>query len=137
MTRMQPGAYAALPTFLDADEALDLTAIREHVARLADAGLDGILACGSTGEFVALDEDERIAVAEAALEAGAGRLSVGVQVGSSSTRQSVRLARHAAAAGADAIACVTPYYLKTDEATCAPSTRPRQSCRCWRTRSRA
>ena len=39
-----------------------------------------------------------------------------MQVGSSSTRQSVRLARHAVAAGADAIACVTPYYLKTDEA---------------------
>ena len=39
-----------------------------------------------------------------------------VQVGSSATRQSVRLARHAAAAGADAIAAVTPYYLKTDEA---------------------
>jgi 4-hydroxy-tetrahydrodipicolinate synthase len=115
MTRMQPGAYAALPTFLDADEAVDLTAIRDHVARLADAGLDGILACGSTGEFVALDEDERMAVAEMAVEAGAGRLSVGVQVGSSSTRQSVRLARHAAAAGAEAIACVTPYYLKTDE----------------------
>ncbi len=86
MTRMQHGAYAALPTFLDADEAVDLTAIRDHVARLADAGLDGILACGSTGEFVALDEDERMAVAEAAIEAGAGRLSVGVQVGSSSTR---------------------------------------------------
>jgi 4-hydroxy-tetrahydrodipicolinate synthase len=72
--------------------------------------------CGSTGEFVALDEDERMAVAEAAIEAGAGRLAVGVQVGTSSTRQSVRLARHAAAAGADAIAAVTPYYLKADDA---------------------
>jgi 4-hydroxy-tetrahydrodipicolinate synthase len=110
------GAYAALPSFLDDDEELDLGAIRRHVERLAAAGLDGVLACGSTGEFAALEEHERMAVAEAALEAGGGRLRVAVQVGTPFTRASVRLARHAAAAGADAIACVTPYYLRADDA---------------------
>jgi 4-hydroxy-tetrahydrodipicolinate synthase len=109
------GAFAALPTFFDADDAVDAAAIAGHVRRLADTGLDGVLACGSTGEFVALDEDERMAVAEAALEGAAGRIAVAVQVGTSATRQSVRLARHAAAAGADAIACVTPYYLRADD----------------------
>src|SRR5215207_9473448 len=114
--RLAPGAYAALPTFLGADDAVDTVAIAAHVHRLADAGLDGVLASGSTGEFVALEDSERMAVAEAAIEAGAGRIAVAVQVGSSATRQSVRLARHAADAGADAIAAVTPYYLKADEA---------------------
>src|SRR5262249_5561424 len=114
MPAMRTGAFAALPTFLDADGEVDLRAVAEHVGRLADGGLDGVLACGSTGEFAALEEEERPAVTEAAIGAGAGRLAVAVQVGTPSTRASVRLARPAAAAGADAIACVTPYYHRTD-----------------------
>jgi 4-hydroxy-tetrahydrodipicolinate synthase len=110
------GALAALPTFLDADGAVDAGAIRGHVERLAAAGLDGVLACGSTGEFAALEEAERMAVAEAAIAGAAGRVAVAVQVGTPATAASVRLARHAAAAGADAIACVTPYYHRADDA---------------------
>ena len=56
MPGMQPGAYAALPTFFDADEAVDLAAIREHVVRFADAGPRRQPGLRSTGEFVALDE---------------------------------------------------------------------------------
>ena len=77
------------------------------------AGTDGILV-RPTGEFPALDEDERMAVAEAAIEQATGRIAVGVHVGTPATRSTVRLARHAVAAGADAVAAVTPYYLKTD-----------------------
>jgi 4-hydroxy-tetrahydrodipicolinate synthase len=111
---MRTGAFTALVTLFDASGDVDHAATAAHVVRLADAGQDGILVCGSSAEFPALDEAERMAVCETAIEAAAGRLSIAVHVGTPATRSSIRLARHAAAAGADTIAAVTPYYLKTD-----------------------
>ena len=108
------GSFTALVTLFAADGEVDLDAVRSHVVRIADAGGDGVLVCGSSGEFPALDESERMAVCEAAIEAAAGRLTVGVHVGTPATRSTLRLARHAVAAGAAALAAVTPYYLRTD-----------------------
>jgi 4-hydroxy-tetrahydrodipicolinate synthase len=113
---MRTGSFVALVTLFDDDGEVDLAATRAHVERVVAAGSDGVLVCGSTGEFPALDEDERMAVAEAAIAQAGGRIAVGVHVGTPATRSTARLARHAAAAGADALAAVTPYYLKTDGA---------------------
>src|SRR5689334_15557017 len=111
---MRTGSFAALITLFDGDGEVDLAATRAHVERLVAAAPAGALVCGSTGEFPALDEHERMALAEAAIAQADGRIAVGVHVGTPATRSTVRLARHAAAAGADAIAAVTPFYLKTD-----------------------
>lgn len=113
---MRTGAFTALVTLFDDAGEVDHAAVAAHVLRVAEAGQDGILVCGTSAEFSLLDESERMAVTETAIEAAAGRIGVIVHVGAPSTRASVRLARHAAAAGADALAAVTPYYLKTDGA---------------------
>jgi dihydrodipicolinate synthase/N-acetylneuraminate lyase len=113
---MRRGLYAALPTFLHPDETLDLAAYAAHVVRLAEAGVDGVLVAGSSGEFPALDEAERRLLAETAVQAADRRLAVAVHVGAGSTAATLCLARHAAAAGADALAVVTPFYLRTDDA---------------------
>ena len=42
-----------------------MTAIAGLTEFLADGGVDGVLACGTTGEGVLLDRTERLAVAEA------------------------------------------------------------------------
>lgn len=54
---------------------VDLSALRRLVAHLADAGVAGFIACGSTGEAAMLDEAEEEAVLAAAIEA-AGDLPV-------------------------------------------------------------
>jgi len=67
---------------------------------------------GTTGEFPALDDDERLALIELALsEAGPDRVIA--HVGAPDARHTARLARAAAALGATRIAAITPYYLPT------------------------
>jgi N-acetylneuraminate lyase len=76
--------------------------------RLKDAerpiaeGVDGFYVCGSTGEGVSLTTNERKRVAEAFIDAAAGRLPVVVQVGHNSLEEARELAAHAEAAGAAA-----------------------------------
>jgi 4-hydroxy-tetrahydrodipicolinate synthase len=104
-----PVVISAVPTLFGSDGEVDLGANRalyKHVAGL----LDGLLIAGTTGEFPALDDAERLALIELALaEAGPDRVIA--HVGAPDARHSVRLARAAAALGATRIAAITPYYL--------------------------
>jgi dihydrodipicolinate synthase/N-acetylneuraminate lyase len=112
---MLHGAVAAALTPLRGG-SFDAGAVSPYVDFLAKHGLDGILALGTTGEGVLLAPDERRAVAGAFLEAARGRLQVAVHCGAQTTRDTVGLAEHAAALGADAVAVIAPPYFALDEA---------------------
>src|SRR4051795_5569624 len=72
---MLRGALAAALTPLrDAGEALDETAIGPYVDFLADGGVDGLLALGTTGEGFLLPVEQRRRAAQLFVEAAAGRL---------------------------------------------------------------
>ena len=89
--------------------------VRPLVDFFVDAGLDGILALGTAGEGILLEEDERRLVADLFLQAAAGRLQVAVQCGAQSTAETVRLAAHAAEIGAGAVVVIGPPYFRLDE----------------------
>ncbi len=109
------GAFAAAPTPLrQGTAALDEPAFAPYVRFLADGGVDGILALGTTGEGILLDLAERKRAAELFLEAAAGRLAVAVHCGAQTTAETVALAAHAAASGADAVAVIAPPYFALD-----------------------
>ena len=110
------GALAAAVTPLrDGGEELDEQAFEPLVAFLADNGLDGVFALGTTGEGLLLSPEERRRAATLFLEASAGRLPVVVHCGAQTTADTVALAEHAAAQGADAVAAVAPPYYGFDE----------------------
>src|SRR5689334_18977102 len=104
------GVYPALITFYDEQERVDAEATAAHAARLVEAGVDGLVVCGSTGEFHLLTHDERRALVEAVAAAASGRVALTVHVGASTTKATCALAAHAAEAGASAVLVVTPYY---------------------------
>jgi len=104
---------AALTPLASGGAALDEDAFAPYVEFLASHGIDGVLALGTTGEGVLLDVDERKRVAELYL-AHRGALQVAVHCGAQSTADTVELAEHAAAAGADAIAVIAPPYFAFD-----------------------
>ncbi|GAC1656823.1 MAG: dihydrodipicolinate synthase family protein [Candidatus Dormibacteraceae bacterium] len=112
------GAVAASVTpFRDGGETVDLDAIAPLVGHLADAGLDGVLAMGTTGEGILLDQAERRATARAFIAAGRDRLTVMVHCGAQTTAATVALAADAAEAGAAAVAVIgPPYYAPDDQA---------------------
>jgi dihydrodipicolinate synthase/N-acetylneuraminate lyase len=113
---MLKGALAAAVTPLrEGGEALDEDAFAPYLGYLADGGLDGILALGTTGEGILLSEDERKRAAELFVSAAAGDFDVAVHCGAQTTAQTVALAAHAAQVGADAVAVIGPPYYALDE----------------------
>lgn len=89
---------------------LDAVATRDHVAWLVAEGADGIVAGGTSGEFIALDERERRTVIEAAVEGAAGRVPVIGGTGSFSTQATVELTLDAQRIGAAGAIVILPYY---------------------------
>jgi dihydrodipicolinate synthase/N-acetylneuraminate lyase len=123
---------AALTPLTDGGARVDEDAIGPYVDFLAGAGLDGLLALGTTGEGILLSREERMRVAERYLEAADRRLAVALHCGAQTTADTVHLAGHAAEAGADAVAVIgPPYYafdarellahLEAAAAACAPT----------------
>jgi len=113
---MLRGALAAAVTPLrDGGRALDDDAFGPYVGFLAEAGLDGVFALGTTGEGILLEPAERRRAAELFVEAAAGRLPVVVHCGAQTTDETVALCEHAAALGVDGVAVVGPPYFAWDD----------------------
>jgi dihydrodipicolinate synthase/N-acetylneuraminate lyase len=114
---MLRGALAAAVTPLrDGGAALDQEAFAPLCTFLAEGGLDGLLALGTTGEGILLSVDERRRAAELFVGAAEG-LAVAIHCGAQTTADTVALCEHAAQAGADAVAVIAPpYYAFDDEA---------------------
>jgi len=104
------GLWPAMFTPVDSkgDPAMDQ--LEKLVALLISQGMDGLYILGSTGQGVLFTEDQRKKVAAAVTEMAAGKVPVIVQVGSLTTEESVRLAKHAAQCGADGVSSVGPIY---------------------------
>lgn len=104
------GVLTALPTPFTADGTIDQSKLRSLVDRSIDGGVNGVVACGSTGEFASLTADERRLIVETVVDHAAGRVPVVAQTGASSTDEAIRLSRHAQESGADVVMLITPYY---------------------------
>ena len=106
---------AAITPLRDSGAALDEDAFAPYVDFLVDGGLDGVLALGTTGEGILLSTEERRRAADLFISAAGGRFQVAVHCGAQTTADTVELARHAADAGADAVAVIGPPYYAYDE----------------------
>jgi dihydrodipicolinate synthase/N-acetylneuraminate lyase len=104
---------AALTPLAAGGSVLDEDAFEPYLGWLASHGIDGVLACGTTGEGVLFDVAERKRIAELVF-ASRGSLQVAVHCGAQNTADTVELAEHAAAGGADAIAVIAPPYFAFD-----------------------
>jgi N-acetylneuraminate lyase len=91
---------------------LNLPAVAPVVDQLVAEQVQGFFVCGSTGEGPSLTTAERKQVAEAYVEASAGRIPIIIHAGHNSLKDAQDLAAHAQAIGADAISLVPPSYFK-------------------------
>jgi len=103
------GIFPIVQTPFRDNGALDTDTLRKQVAFLHRCGVQGMAWPQLASEFWSLTVDERLRGAEALLAAGKGgpsKLVIGVQ--SDDLETSVKLARHAAAKGADALISLPP-----------------------------
>ena len=94
------------------DGAIDEAALRNLVDLQIEAGVDGLVPCGSTGESATLSHAEHRRAVEIVVQAARGRVPVIAGTGSNSTREAIELTQHAKAAGADGALLISPYYNK-------------------------
>ena len=91
---------------------LDDDALQPYLIFLRDAGIDGILLGGTTGEGILLSPLER---KRSISNAVSGPLPVLAHCGAQSTADTAALAAHAAEAGAEAVAVIAPPYFQFDD----------------------
>ncbi len=109
------GAIAAAVTPLrDGGHALDEDAFDPLVRFLAEGGVDGLLALGTTGEGVLLNLTERRRAAERFVAARPRGFQIAVHCGAQTTNDTIALAAHAQEIGADAVAVIAPPYYPLD-----------------------
>ena len=112
------GILVAVSTPFTADSsAVDEQVLASQTERLINAGVHGLVPCGTTGEFTTLSVEEHKRVIELYVAAAAGRVPVVAGVGSLSSKGAIDLAQHAERVGADAIMLVPPFYDPLDFAT--------------------
>lgn len=92
---------------------LDETSLRQLVSYLSER-VDGLFICGSYGCGALMNLEERKRVAEIVKETASSDTVIVVHTGTTNTRDTIELTRHAASIGCDAASAVGPYYYKYD-----------------------
>ncbi|MEI6447997.1 MAG: 4-hydroxy-tetrahydrodipicolinate synthase [Actinomycetes bacterium] len=105
----------ALVTPFDASGGVDTDGFRSLLDHVTSTGSDGVVIAGTTGEAPTLSDDEQIDLIATAVEHVGDRVCVIAGAGANDTAHAVRLTERSAAAGADAILSVTPYYNRPNE----------------------
>ncbi|HIE64683.1 MAG: 4-hydroxy-tetrahydrodipicolinate synthase [Nitrospira sp.] len=108
---MFKGSIVAIVTPMK-DGRIDEKAMGDLVEFHLDAGTNGIVPCGTTGESATLSHEEHRRVIELCIEVVGGHVPVIAGTGSNSTEEAITLTRHAKSAGADGALLITPYYNK-------------------------
>jgi 4-hydroxy-tetrahydrodipicolinate synthase len=100
----------AMVTPFAADGSLDTAAAAQLAQHLVDAGCDGLVLSGTTGESPTTTDAEKLKLLAAVLEAVGDRARVIAGAGTYDTAHSIKLAKASAAEGAHGLLVVTPYY---------------------------
>lgn len=106
----------ALVTPFHADGEVDWASVEQHMEDCIQAGADGLVVTGTTGETSTLTDAEKIKLVEVGKSVAAGRAKIITGGGSNETAHAIQLYKASEKAGADGVMIVTPYYNKPTQA---------------------
>jgi 4-hydroxy-tetrahydrodipicolinate synthase len=106
------GVFTAIVTPFREDESVDEDTLKNLIDFNIENGVAGIVPCGTTGESPTLSHTEHDRVIELTVKHVNGRVPVIGGTGSNSTKEAIRLTKHAEEVGVDAALLVNPYYNK-------------------------
>jgi 4-hydroxy-tetrahydrodipicolinate synthase len=112
---MLTGSLVAIVTPMFEDGRLDLDALKKLIDFHVDAGTDGIVIVGTTGESPTVDVDEHCLLIKTTVDYVAKRIPVIAGTGANSTAEAIALTAKAKSLGADACLLVAPYYNKPSQ----------------------
>ncbi len=112
------GVNPALVTPFTKEGELDLKAMEKLLKFVISQGVDGVVPCGSTGEFTYLSVEERKKLLEFVIEETKkidSKVKVIAGTGGSSTKEALEMTKFAEKRGADAVLVCSPYYFKVSD----------------------
>ncbi|MCO5064582.1 MAG: dihydrodipicolinate synthase family protein [Rhizobiaceae bacterium] len=117
---MWTGVFPAVTTKFTKNDKLDHAEMERCFQLQIDAGVDGIIVCGSLGEGPMLSHDEKIEILKTAQKV-AGRKPVLLTINEAATRDAASLAKRAAKEGASGLMVVPSpiYHTNPDETVAA------------------
>lgn len=111
------GIFPAALTMFDKENRLDETATAHHWEWLIEKQhVDGLVIAGTSGEFIAMESEERKRVFRLARDVVRGRVPVIYGSGHYSTKITIELSLDAEKCGADGIIVILPYFQKPSKA---------------------
>ncbi|RKL68105.1 4-hydroxy-tetrahydrodipicolinate synthase [Salipaludibacillus neizhouensis] len=105
------GIIPALVTPFDEYGDINENAFRKLIRRTIDQGCHGVFCLGSNGEFVSLDDNEKVKLAQIAIDESAGEVPVYAGTGTNSTKRTIELNKRMSEIGITAVSVITPYYV--------------------------
>jgi len=105
----------AMVTPFNKELALNFEQAKKLARHLAEAGSDGVVVAGTTGESPTLSKEEKIELFRAIVEEVGGQTTVIAGTGSYDTQSSAALTQAAEKVGVDGIMLVAPYYNKPSQ----------------------
>jgi 4-hydroxy-tetrahydrodipicolinate synthase len=111
------GIFPAALTMFDKENQLDENATARHWEWLIEnQHVDGLIIAGTSGEFIAMESEERKRVFRLAKDVIRGRVPVIYGSGHYSTKITIELSQDAEKCGADGIIVILPYFQKPSKA---------------------
>ena len=106
------GVFSAIPTPMNRDGSIDFGKLDAFVDFQLDAGIDGLVPCGTTGESATMSADERQKVITSVVKRVGDRALVVAGAGANGTQTAIEHQKRAQDTGASCALVVTPYYNK-------------------------
>lgn len=100
----------AMATPFDHEGEVDYDQAKRLALALLEAGSDGLVVAGTTGEAPTLSHDEKLALFREVKDAVGDRGAVIAGTGTNNTAASIDLSREAESIGVDALLLTAPYY---------------------------
>ena len=109
------GIWTPIPTPLTKQGRIDIDTTRKLVDFHIEAGIDGLLPLGTSGEFALLTREERSVLVKTVVDQADNRVPVVAGVSDPSIENVIQLSSDAKKAGADAVLATPPYYFTTTD----------------------
>jgi 1-pyrroline-4-hydroxy-2-carboxylate deaminase len=109
------GVYPAVTTNFFEDQSLDIPTFELNIKAQLDAGVHGVIICGSLGENGVLSKDEKLQLLESAKNTIAGRVPLIMTVAECVTAEAISFVKACASAGADGFMTLPPMRYPSDD----------------------
>lgn len=113
--KLVKGVYAAIPTPLSGEGEILEDSLRKICERIIDTGMQGILVCGSTGEYPLLTLEERRKAVKMVCDIVQKRTQVIAGCSCHNQSETIEMVEYAESCGADLALVIPPYYMVTTE----------------------